>query len=306
MSDPVERADIEDVLSSIRRLVSEEPARRKPAPVNEEPGKLVLTPAFRVIESDEREAVGAETDVPVESVDEADTDNVAEAETAAETWEEISLEDRIAELEAAVAGRDDEWEPDGSEVKPQNLTFDELGQTAGMPVFSHHAEVPEGEAAETQAEGEQVEAKKPSFRHSVAASKEIPQADDAGEDVAAAVTTPELTEADDDGAPEVATLEPEMRVASDWSAATPLEDSGDEVEGRTDDIREEQPEKEAANAFGLFENDTSLIDEDMLRELVSDIVREELQGALGERITRNVRKLVRREINRALASRDFD
>ncbi|NKX73994.1 hypothetical protein HGG73_07425 [Rhodobacteraceae bacterium R_SAG3] len=47
------------------------------------------------------------------------------------------------------------------------------------------------------------------------------------------------------------------------------------------------------------------LDEEGLRELVSDIVREELQGALGERITRNVRKLVRREIQRALATQEL-
>lgn len=48
------------------------------------------------------------------------------------------------------------------------------------------------------------------------------------------------------------------------------------------------------------------IDEDTLRQMVVDIVRQELQGALGERITRNVRKLVRREIHRMLISQDFD
>ena len=42
-----------------------------------------------------------------------------------------------------------------------------------------------------------------------------------------------------------------------------------------------------------------------LRDMVREIVREELQGALGERITRNVRKLVRAEINRVMASREF-
>ncbi len=47
-------------------------------------------------------------------------------------------------------------------------------------------------------------------------------------------------------------------------------------------------------------------DEEELRELVSDLVREELRGALGERITGNVRKLVRREIHRVLASYEFD
>ncbi|MFZ7094042.1 hypothetical protein [Primorskyibacter sp. 2E233] len=48
------------------------------------------------------------------------------------------------------------------------------------------------------------------------------------------------------------------------------------------------------------------IDDEMLRQMVSEIVRQELQGALGERITRNVRKLVRREIHRAMISQDFD
>ena len=48
------------------------------------------------------------------------------------------------------------------------------------------------------------------------------------------------------------------------------------------------------------------LDEAALRQLVSDIVREELQGVLGERITRNVRKLVRREIQRALSLHDLE
>lgn len=48
------------------------------------------------------------------------------------------------------------------------------------------------------------------------------------------------------------------------------------------------------------------IDEETLRQMVGEIVRQELQGALGERITRNVRKLVRREIHRMLISQDFE
>ncbi|WP_417806734.1 hypothetical protein [Thioclava sp.] len=48
------------------------------------------------------------------------------------------------------------------------------------------------------------------------------------------------------------------------------------------------------------------IDEDALHALVSDLIRKELQGVIGARITRNVRKLVRREIQRALVSRDLE
>ncbi|WP_291732557.1 hypothetical protein [Leisingera sp. F5] len=55
----------------------------------------------------------------------------------------------------------------------------------------------------------------------------------------------------------------------------------------------------------LAESADGYLDEDALRDLVASIVREELQGPLGERITRNVRKLVRREIHRALAAHDL-
>lgn len=65
--------------------------------------------------------------------------------------------------------------------------------------------------------------------------------------------------------------------------------------------RQDLPAGQAASAL-----EDTVVDEDFLRDIVSEIVREELQGDLGERITRNVRKLVRREIHRALASRDFD
>ena len=49
-----------------------------------------------------------------------------------------------------------------------------------------------------------------------------------------------------------------------------------------------------------------ILDEEEVRPLVARLIREELQGELGEQITRNVRKLVRREILRALAARDAE
>ena len=55
-----------------------------------------------------------------------------------------------------------------------------------------------------------------------------------------------------------------------------------------------------------FADDEAMLDEEALRQMVSDLVREELQGVLGERITRNVRRLVRREIQRAMALRDLE
>lgn len=48
------------------------------------------------------------------------------------------------------------------------------------------------------------------------------------------------------------------------------------------------------------------LDEAALRDMVADIIREELKGVLGERITRNVRKLVRREIHRVITSQELE
>lgn len=56
----------------------------------------------------------------------------------------------------------------------------------------------------------------------------------------------------------------------------------------------------------LFAAGAGSLDDAALRDLVAEMLHRELQGPLGERITRNVRKLVRREIHRALATRDFD
>ncbi|WP_210528053.1 hypothetical protein [Rubellimicrobium arenae] len=46
------------------------------------------------------------------------------------------------------------------------------------------------------------------------------------------------------------------------------------------------------------------VDDATLRKLVDQALRAELQGELGERITRNLRKIVRREVRLALALRD--
>ncbi|KIT16284.1 hypothetical protein [Jannaschia aquimarina] len=48
------------------------------------------------------------------------------------------------------------------------------------------------------------------------------------------------------------------------------------------------------------------MDHEALRDLVAEIVRQELSGVLGERITRNVRKLVRRELRTMFSAEEFD
>ena len=75
----------------------------------------------------------------------------------------------------------------------------------------------------------------------------------------------------------------------------------------------QEPVAQISDADDAFDDDdVSLladidvnIDNEALRALVIATVHEELGGELGERITRNVRKLVRREINRVLASHEI-
>lgn len=56
----------------------------------------------------------------------------------------------------------------------------------------------------------------------------------------------------------------------------------------------------------IFRDLDQLPDEQILRDLIAEVLRDELAGGLGERITRNVRKLVRREIYRILESRGLE
>lgn len=92
------------------------------------------------------------------------------------------------------------------------------------------------------------------------------------------------------------------------------EDQPPQVEGLRSSYAEMRDEIEDAETYdALGEDDLAqpvfeegVIDEAMLREMVAQMIREELRGTLGERITQNVRKLVRREIQRALMGQDFE
>lgn len=285
MSDPMKQMEIEDVLSSIRRLVADEVAERavpdalqETAPTEDGPAqdaaqvetealhpteKLVLTADQRVSEDAPKQAeaeeapvaedentaevniaeasaaeeeVGETFEASFEEIEEVSGDS-SEPEFEADTWEEVSLEDRIAELEQAVAAREEDWEPDGSELTGEEIQFTSLRAV--------------------MQDAEEVEPDLP-----------------AHEDI-----QPDMDPADDGDSPQEAREGPEAEAAVDGAS---------------------EPE----NMFGAQEPD--VMDEEMLRQLVTDIVREELQGTLGERITRNVRKLVRREINTLLATRDFE
>lgn len=83
---------------------------------------------------------------------------------------------------------------------------------------------------------------------------------------------------------------------------------GDNVVMLTPEMRVDLPERPLGKGELLAEGLEALpargagapiLDEEALRAVINTIVREELQGELGDRISRNLRKLVRREIAQA-------
>ncbi|MCC5968441.1 MAG: hypothetical protein JJU15_00660 [Pararhodobacter sp.] len=244
MSDALTNREIEDVLTSIRRLVGQE-GRTVDASASQ-PGltarpshtRLVLTPAQRIDAPDEVVADNQTAAPPKPAISPTiapATPTPAPApDTPPRAAPDVSalppapdfrrLEATIAELEAAVSASGSVFEPDEGDAT--------AGQTSNVTALYA----------------------KPSFIHN-------PVADDR----AAPVTAP-TPRAD------AALPPPEVEVADD-------DDEDDDA---------------------LFE---TVIDEATLRALVAQIVREELHGQLGERITHQVRKLVRSEVARALDER---
>ncbi len=91
----------------------------------------------------------------------------------------------------------------------------------------------------------------------------------------------------------------------------PAEDEDDgplapETSSRPADRASAEGVARSEEVFNLFDDGAGGIDERALRALVVDVVHRELQGALGERVSRNIRALVRREVAKALEARDLD
>lgn len=256
MSDPMTNVEIEDVLSSIRRLVSEDHRPTYKTPEGQTPaGKLVLTPALRIVPqaepplepgtpaADEAFPSRAEVFSSVRARGRSDADLLSEPRFG---FDVVSHEAAATVLEAALSNRTDDWEPDGSEMAASSLDW----------------------TIEWDLEN-------------------------TGADIAVEAETPIGGEAE-------AVTDDEAMI--EWHDDSPAGMGGPDPDEAP--YMEADPDTETFSV--LEEDEDTLIDEETLREIVRDIIREELQGGLGERITRNVRKLVRAEIAQALATRDFE
>ncbi len=235
-------------------------------------------------------------DVAEETTDEtADETSVPQfTPDVAETPSRLhSLEATIAELEAAIDHQPNEFEPDGSEevgsspeIEP--LQWEDEGQSepASPPEFLHRRAP---ETAETPTEATPTEAPLETPAEPIAETSVETSPEAAAETTAD--TSPEPQENPGVSAETVVAFAKEQPPVDDFEELLRETPTPDASETRSD-MRAED---------GL-----DVIDPETLHDMVADIVRSELQGVLGERITRNVRKLVRREIHRILSSADLD
>ena len=248
MSEVLGSDEIEDVLSSVRRLVSPE---ARPRPVSRDLGmdKLVLTPAQQVV-----------PDAP-------------RAEPLILTERSIEVEDAVAQkpvvepapdLGTAEPGPFDDLfitDPVAHDARPADATVaDDIIPDIGLHVVDGEWEdafwsEPEPALAEIALGAEEAE-----------------------------LVTAELATAD---------LYPVAQDEDLWQPDAATATKAPTIEGLST----------LTDAEG---NPVTVLDESALNDIVRALIREELQGVLGERITQNVRKLVRAEINRALTARSLD
>ncbi|MGJ8546941.1 MAG: hypothetical protein ACSHWZ_15965 [Sulfitobacter sp.] len=360
MSDPVTNAEVEDVLSSIRRLVSEDkrpqtgaptavPAAERPqgnaAPNRDagrsslrSDGRLVLTPALRVAARDGAEPPVEEPAVEEPAVDEAPFVDV-DAQKAAHVPEpseasapaEDAVENMLADLQS-----DDATAPDEGDMSAPFFRH-AVEKTAAEETARDRAEQAEpaqependpfmpseglllkaaGLVAEDAEEGVIVDGDAPgstpatlsakiaALETAIGSIRQEWEPDDTGTDEYSGTEAPAMAWEDD------------IAVEAEQAVRRSLSDAAKEAAFELSDqdrlSESAAPEADvaaaAAGSMGATAaaEDAQTIDEDVLRELVGQMVRQELQGVLGERITRNVRKLVRREIHRALATQELE
>ncbi|SPF76998.1 hypothetical protein ALP8811_02016 [Aliiroseovarius pelagivivens] len=335
MSDPVSNADIEDVLSSIRRLISAGQPEQKDTGESSDAkdNKLILTPAFRVFAGDTTEATKANgqsvpatpptgRDIPVELLEQGDLSATDAAEDAVDADEAKLVPPLVLSFDTNIAEPGLNSSPDmpmpPAELQvdfEDNWDSDALGETAQV-AFLHErmtraAEEASSETAEAEEEAVAVEAVEPV----IAAEVEEPAQDDTPEEDSALELTSEQDEiadadlpADDDEVTQAGSdIIPEGEV-EDQTIEDEVEadDLSGEVANEGDDTETLVATVDDAPMAEIIEDDSDFIDEDHLQEIVSQIVREELKGEMGVKITQAVRRMVRREVTRALSLEKFD
>jgi len=346
MSDRVTNVEIEDVLTSIRKLVADgEWIRQRAAEANaakgaepvvsaveavDDAGKFVLTPALRVIESRAEVRGKSESLLRFRRNAEPEAINNADQEALAAPEAETAVPEAAEELQRINDEATDRAETlDGA---PEEDGVDET--TAEPETISDILEMFDGDEDESvQDLLEEDDAERGSYQSLGAAIAELEAAvgsepddwePDGSETVLNDFTTPlravggmdmpDIVD-DEDGIDEP---QPEIsRIGEAIKEEDEAQQAAVETDQMIDQIADAISETAIVGAASAIEDELdedlaaylseeTTLDEDMLRSLVTQVVRSELEGELGERMTRNIRKLVRREVFSILESREAE
>ncbi|WP_226621027.1 hypothetical protein [Alloyangia pacifica] len=325
----------DDADSAFANLVQDDSARHavpvaaRLVPSEEEVAETARRAPLRDVgataEPAERPAVDTVEEAPFIEVEDADAFSEAsiadffalklqgsaspQPEPAAEpAAKEGSLAQKIAELEEMIARSTHDFEPERGEEAPEAIFRHQPADAAepaaqGAPVVAAEDEDPELASRpmpEPELVDEPYQLETLAEPQSDESSDDEDLAQDAGQDIEQDIDlgvteAGEAEEAQDDALavePDPAPVRRPVKILRNpvWQRS--------QSNLRSETPAPEAPAPDAALPAGL--------DEDRLRALITEVVREELQGALGERATRNVRKMVRRELQRLLASDDQD
>ena len=342
--------NIEDVLSSIRRLVSDEvatqafsasadipehdplaeravPMTLAPSPPPRGDGEaLILLPVHRVREpEDPYRTIGALAEAEQEAREQALVLGDAPEDALAEDvrvrpWETGAV-DAAPAWDAAPSGPptdDGDEAPRPAAIDPVSVAVDGddavedgLGVTATFDPYDSGTATPADEALDQAATA--LAALPMTRRRREAATRDV--AEEAVVPMPLATSADEGLDDDADGWDDVDGWDaapgdgPEdgpdggADAADDWAEAP----SATMDDGPADALPVEAGfHDEDILIDGIPARGDAVLDPEMLREVIADVVREELAGPLGERITRNVRKLVRRELRVMFSDEEFD
>jgi len=312
MSEPLSTNDIEDVVSSVRRLVSPE---ARPRQLSRDLGleKLILTPALLVVPEP-----SLATERVTKPAPKPKSKSAAPAKTSRKTVAPKADPIRVEPVPPLVEA---EWEaPFWTEPEP---ALAEMALQAEEAVLVTSPEPPAEVTAAPVARKPRSASK---AKAKPALSKPGPKAEKST--LRSVKTAPKPRKPAERAAPvavkpalELVRSEPEVSESAPLSlvpdpavvnvAASPVEPVTDLQPGGATAVPSTIEEELVVNGLAQVLTDrdgnpVSLLDESELILMVRRVIREELQNVLGERITRNVRKLVRAEINRALTSQTLE
>jgi len=338
MSETGRKMNVEDVLSSIRRLVSEEARTASDAETTDknasntdaqllqqsnaaEQDKLVLTPSLRISETNSPAPAASEIEQRI-----ADIESLVMSEAVDHSQSDIAQNVDVQDIEDVSIDTPKETADFAEMVDEVTETVTEDATAEMMSAL--HLSMKDFARAEPPL----------TANLSGAPSLETPLDDDQNDTAEGtandAIEVAEFSDIETSETLDDVSFPSDSPFEADLESVPPqpdfmqmVPDADDDVEIETDaaqapvrdtiinrepPLSAPEPEPAAAASSALFEepmdytDDDTFLDEETLREMVSEMVRSELQGELGDRITRNVRKLVRREIHRAMASRDFE